>query len=123
LLLKYHKNSGFEHDDLLNLFILTVNKQFKTLSSHAKRRIIERIDAIEAVGVFIRDYKIDYDDIMEYTYNNGMVEKILIRANFNFSEDIIFALSYDAMILTCYLNKKSDKHYTLKKSLLQGLKI
>jgi len=31
MLLKYHKNSGFEHDDLLNLFILTVNKQFKTL--------------------------------------------------------------------------------------------
>ena len=58
MLKKYHKKTGFDHDKLLNLFILVVNKGFWALSRHAKRRILERVGEIDKIGAFIRNYKI-----------------------------------------------------------------
>ena len=112
---KYHKKLGFEHEKLLQLFILTVNRGFWRLSSHAKKRILERIGEVEKIGLLIREYKIKYDDIIEYTFINGHIEKILVRINYNQNYDLIIVISYDNMIITCYLNKKADNHYTINK--------
>lgn len=110
---KYHIKTGFEHEKLLKIFLSVVNAKFRTLSIHAKQRILERIDQLEKIGHFLRDYKINFSDIIEYTFINGQIEKILTRCDFTEQDDIVFSITAEGKILTCYLNKKADKHYTL----------
>ncbi|MHA2012805.1 MAG: hypothetical protein ACTSWG_10600 [Candidatus Helarchaeota archaeon] len=118
----YNKKIYFEHDKLLNLFILTVNKRFFRLSYHAKKRILQRFNTdIQNIGYILRDYKIKYDDIIEYTFNNGTIQKVLIRIPFNFQKDLMFSIADDGTIITIYLNNKADKHYTLNKRQYQTL--
>lgn len=111
----YHKEKNFPHEDLLHLFVVSVKGQFWSLSRHAKERILERVDHVEKIGMMLRDYILSFDDILEYTFNNGHIEKVLVRINFDDANDLVFSVSYDAKILTVYLNKKADKHYTLNK--------
>jgi len=111
----YHKEKSFPHEDLLRLFVVSVKGQFWSLSRHAKERILERVDHVEKIGTMLRDYILTFDDILEYTLNNGHIEKVLVRIDFDKDNDLIFSVSYDAKILTVYLNKKADKHFTLNK--------
>ena len=110
---RYHIKTGFKHNDLLVLFCVLANKEYRRLSFHAKKRILERIDKIEKIGVFLRDYKIKLEDIIEYTFIDGMIDRALIRTDFDAENDIIISLSKDNTIITAYLNKKSDNHLTL----------
>jgi hypothetical protein len=111
----YHKEKYFPHEDLLHLFVVSVRGQFWSLSRHAKERILERVDHVEKIGTMLRDYILTFDDILEYTFNNGHIEKVLVRIAFDSENDLVFSVSYDAKILTVYINKKADKHFTLNK--------
>jgi hypothetical protein len=112
---KYHKTIKFIHNDLIFLFINTVNKMYRVLSFHCKQRILERINDIESVGKFIREYKIEYEDILEYTFSEGIISKVLIRTRFDNERDIILSISNLGLVITCYLNNRKDKHSTLNK--------
>lgn len=111
----YNAQIKFEHEKLLHLFVCTVKGQFWTLTDHAKKRILERIGDIEKIGCFIRNYTLKYDDIIEYTFINGWIEKVLIRTQFDHEKDIILSISHTSKIITVYINDTADKHFTLNK--------
>jgi hypothetical protein len=111
---KYHKQIGYNPQDIKALISLCENlntRQFK-ITSHAINQIKDKGLPIESIGLFLKDYKINYNDIFEYK-KDDFIKQIGIRKNLNSQWDIILILSSDKSIITLWFNNANDKHYTL----------
>jgi len=115
---KYHKNIYFEHEKELQDLIKKLNNYNKiSISYHAKQRISDKIPKNKWYLLHnILIEKINFNDIIEYTIINNIIDKILIRKNFNKTQDILLSISNNKKIITIYLNNSIDSHFTLNKN-------
>lgn len=113
----YHKTINFPHEKLLNIFIAVTNARFKskniTFTNHARERLLERITDLKELYSFYMNVKINFDDVIEYTFFDNIIQKILVRIPYNNIDDIILSISDCGKIITLYFNKKDDMHKTL----------
>ena len=115
----YHKNIKFEHEKLLKLFLNIQNARLNNgglfFSLHAKDRIKERVENLEYCLSFFHSLKLNYKDIIEYTFINGDIEKALFRVAYNNEKDVALVINKHGKICTLYFNNKNDTHETLNK--------
>jgi hypothetical protein len=113
----YHKTINFPHEKLLNMFVAVTNARFKSkdiiFTTHAKNRLLERITDLKELYSFYMNVKINFDDVIEYTFFDNIIHKILVRLPYNQYDDIILSISDCGKIITLYFNKKDDMHKTL----------
>jgi hypothetical protein len=113
----YHKTINFPHEKLLNMFVAVTNARFKSkdiiFTTHAKNRLLERITDMKELYSFYTGVKINFDDVIEYTFFDNIIHKILVRLPYNQYDDIILSISDCGKIITLYFNKKDDIHKTL----------
>ena len=115
-MIKYHKEIGFKENDVIlaKALILVLNRQKIIFSRHSLGELIQEKNCVE-IGQFLKDYVFNFNDIFEIVVNNGIIEKIGFRVNFN-EKDVIFMLSNNKTVITCWTCYKIDKHYTLNKN-------
>lgn len=116
-MLKYHKQIGFKDCHVKEALRLIEVLQLKRIrfSSHSLTELSAEAEAVR-IGQFVKDYKLSFDNVFEIAVDNGRIEKLGFRLNFN-ENDIIFILSREKSIITIWTNKKTDCHKTLKTGL------
>lgn len=115
---KYHKELGFPIDTVnkAHKLIDTLNSKKVSFSSHALTELSKEVDAVN-IGKAIIVYKVCFNDVFEIVEGlSGSIEKIGIRIDFDAKNDIVFMVSSSKVIITAWINKKDDKHYTLNKN-------
>ena len=117
--MNFHKTIKFEHEKLLMLFLSVQNARLNNgglfFSLHAKERIKDRVENLEYCFSFFHSLKLKYEDIIEYTFINGDIEKALFRVAYNNEKDIALVINKHGKICTLYFNNKTDTHETLNK--------
>lgn len=114
---KYHVSIGFPpllKSKALNLIDALQGEKIR-FSFHSLEELLKENDAVR-IGIFLKNYRLDFNNVFEMVENNGLIEKLGFRVNFG-KNDIIFILSNDKTILTAWLNSQFDNHNTLKKEL------
>jgi hypothetical protein len=87
-------------------------------TGHCLENLINRAVDIEGILRYIKDLKLNTDDIFEYyLWDNGTPEKICYRIKNPAGLDIILVIGEEKNIITIYLNSPDDDHITLKKEL------
>jgi hypothetical protein len=117
---RYHKEvyTKPEHWQILKQETEYYNNIKWQYTAHCLDNIKNRIIDTEGLLRFIKDLKLDINDIFEYyLYDNGMPEKICYRIPYPAGLDIILVVGEDKNIITIYLNSPEDKHITLKTEL------
>jgi len=117
--MNFHKTIKFEHEKLLMLFLSVQNARLNNgglfFSLHAKERIKDRVENLEYCLNFFHSLTLNYEDIIEYTFINGDIEKALFRVAYNNEKDIALIINKHGKICTLYFNNKNDTHETLNK--------
>ena len=113
---RYHKQVYFpiEHD--LRGFTDSLNDLQWTYSRHCLENIQYRINNLKDLLIFIKNLKLDYNNIFEY-YVEQEIEKACFRIHYKGDIDIILVISKEKNLITIYINDKEDKHFTLHKEL------
>ena len=116
MLKKYHKELYFNSEDLkeISLLISNMNQSKIIFSNHVIQEIHAEYNALE-IAKFLKCVILSFDNLFEYQKEDGIV-KLGFRYQLNNMEDIVFILSRNKVIVTCWINKKSDKHFTLNPS-------
>lgn len=119
-MLRYHKKVYFASGDIdrLKAFTANLNALEWQYSTHCLENIKYRALDIKGLLLFIRDLKLDNNQIFEYYAEEKSrdIIKVCYRIPFK-AEDIILVLSADKKIITIYLNSRDDDHFTLKEYL------
>jgi hypothetical protein len=91
---------------------------------HAKKAAMSDRYGVIDISKIDKMLKVDLKDVIEAEKDDttGQVVKIVVRKPYDKDKDIVLALiphvySREATVKTCWLNKKSDKHSTLRKDL------
>jgi hypothetical protein len=115
-MIKYHKSIGFKDSDVIQCKVLLdrLNQRPVKFSSHALTELSQEAEAV-TIGQRIKDYTLSFNDVFELAIDSDRIEKIGFRIPFN-DKDIVFILSKDKLLITSWLNKKEDIHFTLNKS-------
>jgi len=111
---RYHKQVFFPADSFskLDIFCQNLTVQGWSFSTHAIERIKDNGKLSDILNV-IKDYEFDYQDIFEYYYDNGNIDRAVFRIDYTSQYDIIFVVSSEKNLITVYLNDTNDKHFTL----------
>ena len=114
---KYHVLKGFKPCHVIQAEALIEALQARKLSftSHALTELARERQA-EAIGKALINYRLNFADVFELAIESGNVKKLGFRVKFN-ENDIIFILSREKAVITCWTNSAKDLHYTLNKSL------
>jgi len=116
---RYHKKLYFPDIEKIKALNSQLNSYNWQYSKHALDNIKYRhIDYIKVLN-FIKDLKLDYNNIFEYYIKDNNIIKVCYRIKFDNISDLILVLSQNKKIITIYFNNANDKHYTLKKELYQ----
>lgn len=111
---RYHVKTGFADIEALKDVTTKLNAMNWKYTKHCINNIKLRIGNIKDVLNFIKDINLKYKYIFEYYKAEG-IEKICYRIPYNYTFDIILILNKDKVIITIYLNNKTDSHITLNK--------
>ena len=110
---KYHKQIGFEagHVKQAEALLLALQDVRLSFTSHALTELLRERQA-EAIGKALKEYSLNFQDVFELAFDGEKLEKLGFRVKFN-ENDIIFILSREKRVVTCWTNNKKDLHYTL----------
>jgi hypothetical protein len=110
---KYHVSIGFKDCHVKEALLLIEALKYRRLSFsfHALQELGKEREAVQ-IGVFLKDYQLDFNGCFEIAIDKGRIDKLGFRVKFS-ENDIIFILSRDKRIITLWTNKKEDCHYTL----------
>ncbi len=117
MIIKYHKEFGFNESDILKaqaLIEALKNRAF-TFSRHCLFELLKESEA-EKIGQALKDYKLKWDDVFELQIENDQIIKMGFRLPFN-AKDIVFIISKEKYLVTAWLNNKNDLHFTLNHAL------
>lgn len=116
---RYHIKIGFrpEHLNLLKDLNNKLNELNWIYSEHCLDNLKYRIIDLENLLRFIKEIKLDCNNIFEYYSEGQEIIKICYRINYNKNLDIILVLTPDKKIVTIYINSIGDLHYTLKENI------
>jgi hypothetical protein len=119
-LIKYHKEIGFNQSDIqaLNNLCDELNCMNFKITSHTLDQIKFKNLPIEEIGLFLKDYQINFNDIFEYKKfdEKSNICQIAVRVKFDSQKDIICIISKTKNLITLWFNYNDDKHYTLRKN-------
>ena len=115
---RYHKKVYFPIEDSLQVFTDSLNNKQWLYSKHCIDNIKYRVSNMQGLLLFIKDLKLDYNNIFEY-YQSQDIEKACFRIAYKKDIDIILVVSKDKNIITIYVNSKDDLHFTLRKEMYQ----
>jgi len=110
---KYHKDLGFKTQDAQAARQLCERMRPwpYVFAKHALGELLQERDAVN-IGRTIRDYKLNFADVFELVTDGGRIQKLGFRIPYT-ERDIVFMLSIEKMIITCWTNARSDGHATL----------
>lgn len=116
---RYHIKIGFEpvYINKLKEYIKRYNSISWQYTSHCLDNLKYRVIDIKALLLYIKDLKLEYNNIFEFYADNGDIVKICFRVKYNQYNDLILVLNKNKTIITIYINSSDDLHYTLKKEL------
>lgn len=117
---RYHKAVYIPDIDKKRLEALTdvLNAMKWRYTEHCIDTLKYRTIRIEDILVFIKNLKLNSQDIFEYyTDEKNRIIKIGYRIKYTSGTDIILVLSNTKNIVTIYLNTADDNHITLNKNL------
>lgn len=116
---RYHKKIHFPIEDKEKLisFIDRLNNLDWQYTKHCLNNLNIRFGDKQKILLFVKNLKLDYNDIFEYYSDKDKINKICYRVNYSFVSDLIIVIGQYKQIITLYLNDKSDSHYTLKENL------
>jgi len=116
---RFHKKVYFPEEDrkLLRSFSERLNELDWKYTAHTLDNLSWRTINLEEVLLYIRDLKFNSEDVFEYYKENGKVFKSCYRINYKDALDIILIISNEKLLVTVYLNSKSDNHDTLNRQL------
>ena len=114
MLKKYHKDLDFEACHVKEALTLIEALQGMRLSftSHALQELLREGQA-EAIGKALKEYRLCFQDVFELAFYGEKLQKIGFRVKFT-EKDIIFILSREKAVITCWTNSEKDTHKTLK---------
>jgi len=114
---RYHKKLYFPDKEKLISFINILNNIEWQYTAHCLNNLNIRFGDKQKILLFIKDLKLDYNNIFEYYMENNKIIKICYRINYSIVSDLIIVIGEFKQIITIYLNDKEDNHYTLKENL------
>ena len=106
-----------KHLEAINGLTDKFNTMSWTYSSHAIDNIKYRMINISEVLTFIKSLHLKSEYIFEYYIDNDIPLKICYRIPYKNGLDIILIVSNTKKLITIYINKSDDNHYTLKTEL------
>jgi len=118
--MRYHKKvfTKQEHIDKLHIFTQKLNGKKWRYTRHALDKIKYRDSDLESVLRFIKDAKLNADDVFEYYLNDiGNIRRACYRLKFNALNDIVIVIGKRKQLITMYYNSTDDEHETLQKEL------
>jgi hypothetical protein len=101
----------------LKSFTDNLNNKKWIYSNHTLNNLRWRTYNIEDILLYIKNKKLNAEDIFEFYELNNQIIKVCYRFSYTKNMDLILILNGDKKIITIYLNNKNDKHITLKKDL------
>jgi len=116
---RYHKKIYFPESDKTRLVDLCekLNGKAYIITPHCIERVKENLKALDGILRHIKEYTIQYNNIFEYYENHGIIERIVIRINYNEYRDLILVIGNRKELITIYFNDIKDNHITLREEL------
>ena len=114
---RYHREIGFNQDDLIELknicqrFTDSTGRFNRT--NHALEKLSQRFDYMKVLSFIQNDLQFNLDEMFEYYKENGKITKVVLRVSYTDTEDMIIVLARNKTIITAYINNKLDNHVTL----------
>lgn len=106
-----------EHLKAIKQLTNDLNSKKWQYTEHCIDNIKYRAIDLNQLLLYIRDLKLDYNQVFEYYIEDNNIIKICYRIPYNKMLDIILVLGINKQIITIYLNSTDDLHYTLKENL------
>lgn len=117
--MRYHKKVYFPEQDISRLKDLTytLNNKYWRASKHCLDNLKYRTIIQEDILLFIKDLKLQVENIFEYYTDEKNITKICYRISYINGMDLILIISNTKELITIYLNTSDDNHDTLDKNL------
>ena len=114
---KYHKEIGFRPCDIGEAKYLVESLKYRPFifSKHSMEELLQEENP-EGIGKALKEYNLNFLDVFELAIYEGRIEKIGFRIPHG-EKDIIFIITREKKIITIWLNKNSDLHFTLRENL------
>jgi len=113
---RYHKKVYFPDTKELSALNDKLNSLNWLYSVHALDNLKYRVINTFALLSYIKELKLNKDNIFEYYKEGNFISKVCYRINFK-EYDFILVLSENKEIITIYLNACDDEHLTLNRQL------
>lgn len=119
-LLRYHRNiffpNTFEED--VKSFLEEINKNNWRFGFHSIRKLLQvNKDISNTILKKIYRYRIQIEDIFEVYYiSGGGISRVCMRISLTDQDDLILVVDKEKVIVTMYINSKTDKHDSLDTS-------
>ena len=116
---RYHKKIGFNirHEKDLKSLNDSLNSKDWKYTQHCLNNLHIRFGDKQKILLFIKNLKLNENDIFEYYAINDKIQKVCYRLKYSNISDLIIVIGEFKQIITIYLNEKADNHYTLKEYL------
>ncbi len=115
--MRYHKKIFFPDIDKLKIVNNKLNGLKWRYSKHCldslKYRAINEGKTLQ----FIKKLVLNEQDIFEYYIFSGVINKLCYRVKFKHGQDLVLVIGYNKNLITVYINRAGDKHYTLNEDL------
>ncbi len=105
---RYNVQTGFPFQvELPAIIPLTITKHAEMAAENDRYGRIMIENYLRTDGVRLVEFETD---------GNFRVSKIVVRKSYNRDLDIVYVIGRGGVLVTCWLNEKSDGHKTLDKS-------
>lgn len=117
-MLRYHKKVYFPDIKELSALNEHLNSLNWKYSVHALDNLKHRVINTFALLSYIKELKLNKDDIFEYYKEGNNIIKVCYRIDYK-DFDFILVLGNNKEIITIYINSKDDEHESLHKNLYE----
>jgi hypothetical protein len=117
--MRYHKKVYFSEQDIIKLKDLTdiLNNKCWHATGHCLDNLKYRSIRPDDILLFIKDLKLQAENIFEYYTDEKNITKICYRISYINGLDLILVISNTKELITIYINTADDEHITLDKTL------
>lgn len=117
---RYHKKVYFPNNagQKLQAFTDRLNNiENWSYSRHSIDNLKYRVNNIKDILVYLKNLKLDSEQIFEYYEENTEIKKAVYKIDFQGVYDLCLVISDVKNIITVYVNSKGDNHTTLNRGL------
>jgi len=116
---RYHKKVYYPDSSKVDLegFIKGLEGLAWQYSRHTLENLKYRSYNTKDILLYIKDLKLDYNDIFEYYADDTGIKKVVFKIDYKGLFDLCLVISGSKKIITIYINSKNDNHDTLDRGL------